>query len=272
MQTHSSSVVATKAARALEEVLDRDYASVEEFVRDLERNSSVLRGANPSHATLQNSQREIVAAVDDLDTGTVEEAKERARMAIDAVVERIETGKDRAAENAATLLEDGMTILTHDYSTTVMGAIERAVADGIHLDVYVTEARPRVLGRKTARELADVEGVDVTLVTDGACGIYLPECDEVFVGMDCIVDDALYNRVGTYPIAATAADVGVPVTVVGSAAKIVDEGFRFENDYRAASEVIREPPTGFAVENPVYDATPTRLIDRVVTDEGVTEF
>ena len=35
MQTHSSSVVAVKAARALRELLDREYVSIEEFERDL---------------------------------------------------------------------------------------------------------------------------------------------------------------------------------------------------------------------------------------------
>jgi translation initiation factor eIF-2B subunit delta len=114
--------------------------------------------------------------------------------------------------------------------------------------------------------------VDVTLITDGAAGLYLAECDRVLFGMDCIVEDTLYNRVGTYPIAATAADRNVPATVAGASAKMIEGNFRFENDYRATSEVIREPPEGFAVENPAYDATPTRLLDSLVTDEGVHEL
>jgi translation initiation factor eIF-2B subunit delta len=90
--------------------------------------------------------------------------------------------------------------------------------------------------------------------------------------MDCIVDGTLYNRVGTYPIAATAADIGVPVTAVGSAAKVVDGGFAFENEHRAASEVMLEPADGFEVDNPAYDGTPVRLLDTVVTDEGIDDL
>jgi translation initiation factor eIF-2B subunit delta len=123
-----------------------------------------------------------------------------------------------------------------------------------------------------ARTLATVENFDVHLIVDGAAGIFLPKCDRVLVGMDCIVDDTLYNRVGTYPVAATAADVGVPVVVVGAESKIVGGGFAFENEERSVSEVIREPADGFTVENPAYDATPTRLLDRVVTDGGVREY
>jgi translation initiation factor eIF-2B subunit delta len=123
-----------------------------------------------------------------------------------------------------------------------------------------------------ARRLSEFEAVDTTLIVDSAHGHYLPECDRVVVGMDCIVEDTLYNRIGTYPIATTAEDCGVPVTSLGSAAKLVDTGFAFENEYRAASEVMLEPAEGFDIDNPAYDETPTRLLDSVVTDEGVEQL
>jgi len=272
MQTHSSSVVAVKAARALEDLLEREFATVEDFERDLERNSSALRRANPSHASLVTTQRAIVSMVTDESHETVGDAKDALRSAIGDMVAQVETAKRGAAENALQFVEDGATILTHDYSSTVLETIEQAVADGRYLTVYVTEARPRYLGRKTARALAEMDRVDAHLLVDGASGHYLPECDRVFLGMDCIVGDTLYNRVGTFPLAATADEVGVPVTVIGSSAKLVGEGFRFENDFRSPSEVLLEPAEGFSVENPAYDATPTDLLDTVVTDEGVREF
>ncbi|SEQ38927.1 translation initiation factor eIF-2B [Natrinema salaciae] len=272
MQTHSSSVVAVRAAQALEELIEREFATVEEYTRALERNGSVLRRANPSHASLQVAVREIVADVTDADPDSVAAARRLTSEKIDEVVSRIESGKRLAAENAADVLDDGATVLTHDYSSTVIEALEQATATGKTFDVYVTEARPRYIGRKTARMLADLEGVDTTLITDSAQGIYLEECDRVVVGMDCIVDDTLYNRVGTFPIASTAARLDVPVTVLGSASKIVSEGFVFENEFRPGSEVLPEPADGFRVENPAYDATPIELLESVITDEGRWEF
>jgi translation initiation factor eIF-2B subunit delta len=272
MQTHSSSVVAVKAARALRELTGREFPAVAEYYRTLERNSEALRRANPSHASLHTTQRDIVASVRDGDPDSVEEAQVLTDEAIERVVDRVETGKERAAEAAAGLLEPGATLLTHDYSTTVLSAIEAAVGAGASFTVYVTEARPRYLGRKMARRLAAFDAVETHLVVDSASGYSLPECDRVVLGMDCIVNGTLYNRVGTYPIAATAADAGVPVTAVGSAAKVVDGGFAFENEHRAASEVMLEPADGFAVDNPAYDGTPVRLLDAVVTDEGVDDL
>jgi translation initiation factor eIF-2B subunit delta len=272
MRTHSSSVVAVKAARALRDLLDSEYPTVEEYVRTLERNSNALRRANPSHASLATTQREIVNAVTNAEPKSVAAAQDVTAVAIDEVVETVQNAKHEAASATAEHIEDGQTLLTHDYSSTVLEAIELAAQSGKHFEVYVTEARPRHLGRKTARTLAAIDRVEPTLLVDGASGYYLSECDRVLLGMDCIVEDTYYNRVGTYPLVATAADVGVPVTVTGASSKLVDEGFRFENDFRDPSEVIREPPEGFDVENPAYDGTPTRLLDSVITDDGEREF
>jgi translation initiation factor eIF-2B subunit delta len=201
---------------------------------------------------------------------TVEGSMATLEHTIEAVVEDIEQGKRGAAANAAETFEANETFLTHDYSSTVLDAIETAAVD-TPLTAYVTEARPRYLGRKTARSLAAIDTVDPHLVIDGACGHFLPECDRVVIGMDCIVGDTLYNRIGTFPLVTTANQVGVPVTVVGSSTKLIDE-FRFENEVRPATEVMLEPAEGITVENPAYDATPVDLIDEVVTDEGVREL
>ena len=269
MQTHSSSVVAVKAARALADLTGREFATVEEYERSLQRNAQALRRANPSHASLHNAMADVVAGVEGADPVDVAAAKAATTDAIDRVVDTIEAGKHAAAENAAAYLEDGQTVLTHDYSSTVLEAVESATQDGKYLEAYVTEARPRYLGRKSARQLAAYDRVDTHLLTDAAAGYYLEECDLVVVGMDCIVGDTLYNRVGTFPIAATAARVDVPVVVVGSDAKVIEDGFVFENEFRSPSEVMREPAEGFSVENPAYDATPVDLLDAVITDEGV---
>lgn len=271
MQTHSSSVVAVKAARALREMADREFPTLNEYLRSLERNSSALRRANPSHASLHNTQHEIVERVREADSDDVAGAQSLTVEVIEEVIERVERGKRRAATEAAPVLADADSVLVHDYSTTVLSAIARAVEDGASFTVYVTEARPRFLGRKMARRLAGFEAIDARLIVDSACGHYLPECDRVAVGMTCIAGGTLYNRVGTRPIAATANDCDVPVSAIGSDAKVIDGGFTFENDYRAASEVMREPADGFTIENPSYDATPARLLDTVITDQGIID-
>jgi len=270
MQTHSSSVVAVKAAQALTDLLDRDHTTIENFERDLERNVGALKRANPSHASLFNAMQTIKINVVDRKSD-LDEAKKLLEEVIHRVVEDVTEGKSRAAAKAAPTLETDSTILTHDYSSTVLEAIERATSTKTSLKVYVTEARPRYLGRKAARRLAELMQVEPHLLVDSAAGSFLSDCDRVVVGMDCIVDETLYNRVGTFPIIATAAAVDVPVTVVGSAAKVVDGSFVFENEYRSPAEVSLEPLEDIMIENPAYDATPVSLIDQVI-DNGVESF
>lgn len=126
LQTHSSSVVAVKAARALKELLSREFATVDEYKRALARNSDALRRASPSHASLWTTQQAIIDAVDESDLETVEEAKARTDEHIDRVIEQVEEAKQRAAEAAVSLIPDGGTVLTHDYSTTVLMSLELA--------------------------------------------------------------------------------------------------------------------------------------------------
>ncbi len=268
MQTHSSSAVAVKAARSLESLLEREFATVEEFIRALERNSDALQRASPSHASLVTTQWEIVGSVGASEFSSVGEAKEAVSSVIQRVVNRVEMAKYEAAENAVSILQHDECLLLHDYSTTVLSAIEK-IPDDTERTVYVTEARPRYLGRKTARELADIPHVSPRLIVDSAAGFVMSKIDRVVVGMDCIVDSTLYNRVGTYPLAVVAKKEDVPMSVIGSSAKLVEGEFKFENDYRAVSEVIREPPVGFSVCNPAYDATPTDLLDSVITEQGI---
>jgi len=272
MQTQSSSIVAVKAAKALRELTERECHTVEDFNRVVERNSSALQRANRSHAPLYTTQHRIVEAVTESDADTVEAAKDALVAAIEDVVEEVESSKQRAAERAAELVDDGDVLLTHENSSTVMATFDEVVGAGKEVETYVTESRPRFLGRKTARQLAERDGVDATLITDGAAGHYLEEVDRVVIGMNCLIDDVVYNRIGTHSVVASAASHGVPVTVVGSSSKFIGSGFTFENTFRPASEVMLEPAEGFEVANPGYDATPTRLIDSVVTENAVMEF
>jgi translation initiation factor eIF-2B subunit delta len=268
METHSSSIVAIKAARALTELAERGYANLDDYERALEQNSGALRRANPSHASLYTTQREVVDSVVGQAT-ELDEAERLTGAAVERVIDRVENGKDRAAASAAETFEDGEVLLTHDYSSTLLGAIEGATPE-TSLTVYVTEARPRFLGRKLARRLTRTEGVEVHLGVDGAAGYLLQNrpVDRVIVGMDCIVDGVLYNRIGTFPIAAVADEFDVPLHVVGSSAKVIEDGFVFENEFRPPSEVSLEPIDDVSIENPAYDATPADLVDTVITETG----
>lgn len=271
-QIQSPSIVAAEAAAALHELSTREYHTVEDFMHSLVSNSRALRQANRTQAILYTTQQRIIAEVNESDPTTVEEAQTRLDSVIENVVNTVESSKQQAASEAATLIDDGDAVLVHEHSSTVIATLETALESGMTLQLFVAESRPRCTGRKTAREFAERDGVSVTLIPDGAIGYYLAEIDRVFVGMNCIIDETVYNHVGTYPIVATAAAETVPVTVVGAATKFIGSGFTFSNEFGPSPEVLLEPAEGFDVGNPRYDGTPTRLLDTVVTEDGVMSF
>lgn len=269
MRTHSSSEVAIIAVEALRKIDDRDYATVEEFLRSLTRNCRTLRQADPSHASLYNATKAVERSVTEADPASVEEAKTATLAAIDDEVASITQAKERAAEKAAQLIEPGGTYLTIDYSTTLLEALNRADLDPSDPAVFYTmEARPRFLGRKLARELADVEGVEPRLIVDSAQGAIIDNCDAVLIGFTCVVDDTLYNRVGTYPTALAADANDVDMYALGADGKIVDEAFVFSSEDRPTSEVSLEPLDAVVIENHSYDATPVSLLEAVITGDG----
>lgn len=269
MRTHSSSEVAIIAVEALRSVTEREYATVEEYMRSLARNSRTLRQADPSHASLYNATKAVESTVKGSEPSSVEEAKSTTLEAIDDEIDSTTQAKERAAEAATSLLSPGGTYLTIDYSSTVLETLRRADLDADDpITFYTMEARPRYLGRKMARELATIEGVEPHLIVDSAVGLVIERCDAVLIGMTCVVDDTLYNRIGTYPTALVADRHGIGMYAVGAEAKIVDDTFVFESEDRPASEVSLEPLEDVVIENPLYDATPVSLLEGVITGDG----
>lgn len=269
MRTHSSSEVAITAVEALRAVADGEHATVEEYLRSLSRNCRTLRHADPSHASLYSSTKAVEASVAEADPGSVDAARAATLDAIDDEIARITQAKERAAEAAAGVIEPGGTYLTIDYSTTLLETLTRAgLEPSAPATVYAMEARPRLIGRKMARALAAMDGVDARLVVDSAAGTVIDRCDAVLVGVTCVVEDTLYNRVGTYPTALLADAHDVPMYAVGADAKVVDDAFVFSSDDRPLSEVSLEPLDDVTIENHAYDRTPVALLDAVITDAG----
>jgi len=265
MRSHSSSAVAIEAATALGTLCDREFDSADQFRESLRQNAGALRRANPSHASLFTTMERLAAAIDPATTD-IATAQQQLADATDEAIAAIETGATAAAIAASTHFEESMTVLTHDYSETVLQTLDRTDAEHT---VYVTEARPRYLGRKMARELGARDSIDAHLLVDAAAATVLSDTiDVVLIGMTCVVGTQLYNRIGTQALVRTAVAHDVPVYAVGAAAKMVEGGFHFENEFRPPTEVSLEPLEDVTIANPAYDATPTELFTDIITGES----
>src|SRR5439155_21547598 len=134
-------------------------------------------------------------------------------------------------EHGAKLIRDGARILTHcnagalaavDYGTA-MAPMGVAKEQGRRFFVYVDETRPRLQGaRLTSWELLQ-EGIEHSIITDGAAGAFLGrgEVDLVLLGADRIAANGdTANKIGTYGLAVIARENRVPFYVAAPTSTI----------------------------------------------------
>jgi methylthioribose-1-phosphate isomerase len=194
----------------------------------------------------------------------------------------------RIGEHGASLLRDGVRVLTHcNAGALATGGIGTALAPiyvarerGWHIDVCVDESRPLLQGsRLTAWELRR-GGVPVTVLADGMAASLMRErgVDLCIVGADRIAANGdVANKIGTYGLAIAARHHGVPF-VVAAPTSTVDPATATGDDIvieqRTPDEVrciagVPTAPKDVDVYNPAFDVTPASLISAIVTDRGI---
>lgn len=182
---------------------------------------------------------------------------------------RMKASAAKAATRAATLISDGDAVLTHSFSSTVLGALRRAAAQGKRVRVIVTESRPVNEGVALARELARV-GIPARLIVDAAAASWVRESHLVLVGADAISPEGVVNKIGTAALALAARHSGVPVYAVATADKFVPSGYRLPPEpARDPHEVLAGDLPGVTVANYYFEVTPLELLTGVITEAGV---
>jgi methylthioribose-1-phosphate isomerase len=194
----------------------------------------------------------------------------------------------RLGAAGAALLPDCATVLTHCNAGglatagygTALGVIYAAREAGKAVRVFADETRPLLQGaRLTAWELAD-QGIEVTVLCDGAAGSLLRrgEIDAVITGADRIAANGdTANKVGTYPLAVLADLHDVPFYVAAPCSTFdpaTSCGDAIVIEQRSPDEVHmfgreRTTPPGVPAWNPAFDVTPGSLVTAFITEQGV---
>ena len=182
-------------------------------------------------------------------------------------------------------------LATVDYGTAT-APIYLAMEEGLTVQVYVDETRPRNQGASlTAWELVN-HGAPHTLVVDNAGGHLMQHglVDMVIVGSDrTTANGDVCNKIGTYLKALAAQDNAVPFYVALPSPTIdwtVRDGVKeIPIEERHADEVefvqgrsadgtvarVRIAPEGSRAANPAFDVTPARLVTGLITERGVAK-
>jgi methylthioribose-1-phosphate isomerase len=253
----------------------------------LEQAARVLGDARPTAVNLRWATERMRRAAES--SGLAGETLASRLLAeADAILAEDITACRAMGDHGAELVPDGATVLTHCNAGalatggwgTALGVVRSAIATGKRVRVFADETRPLLQGaRLTAWELLR-DGIDVTLIADGAAASIIASgaIDLAVVGADRIAANGdTANKIGTYGVALAAHAERVPFYVAAPWSTIdmaCPDGDSIEIEERAAEEVThvagrRVAAEGVGVRNPAFDVTPFELVTAIVTDRGV---
>ena len=262
--------------------------SREDFVSKLIDKAEYMKTSRPTAVNLMwacEKQIEIIKNSKSDINGIIEELKING---IKLENEDIEINK-KIGDYGAEVVPQGATILTHCNAGalatvgygTALGVVRSAYAKDNTIQVFADETRPRQQGaRITTFELA-MDGIPVTLITDGMCSYFMKKgmIDMVVVGADRIAANGdTANKIGTYTVAIAAKYHNIPFYIAAPMSTIdisIASGNEIPIEERSREEVthINGKPIcaleGVNVINPGFDVTPNELISGIITEKGI---
>lgn len=258
-----------------------------EFLTELKKNAEYLKSSRPTAVNLMwavDKQYELAEKANKSIADTVELLIENG---IKMEHEDIEINK-KMGDYGAALVKKGATILTHCNAGalatvgygTALGVVRSAFARDNTIQVFADETRPRQQGARITTFELKMDGIPVTLITDGMCSYFMNKgmIDMVVVGADRIAANGdTANKIGTYTVAIAAKYHNVPFYIAAPLSTIdtsIQSGKKIPIEERGSEEVThingkRICAEGVNVINPGFDVTPYELITGIITEKGV---
>ncbi len=267
--------------------LQKKDLSFDEFKKELLKKSDYIVTSRPTAVNLYwavEKQKDIIKnCTSDIET-LIDELKINGKK---LELEDIEINK-KIGNYGAMVVPKGATILTHCNAGalatvgygTALGVVRSAYANDPTIQVFADETRPRQQGaRITTLELV-MDGIPVTLITDGMCSYFMKKgmIDMVCVGADRIAANGdAANKIGTYTVAIAAKYhnipfyVAAPLSTIDTSIKTGDEIVIEERSHDEVTTINgkRICADGVNIINPGFDVTPHELITGIITEKGI---
>jgi len=257
----------------------------ENLLAELETAGIVIKRQRPTAVNLfwgvdrvLNKAKSVLGSVEEIKAVVIEEAQ---KIADEDAAQNRAIGK-----NGSVLIGDGDTILTHcnagelatvEYGTA-LGVVRAAWEQGKKIKVIADETRPLLQGARLTTYELKRDGIPVTLITDNMAGYIMSKglVNKVIVGADRIVQDAVFNKIGTYSVAVLAHEHKIPFYVAApkSTFDLTCKAADVEVEERKPEEVthiggVQIAPNGVNVMNPSFDPTPLKYVTAIITETRV---
>jgi ribose 1,5-bisphosphate isomerase len=276
-QIASADGTAIEAASALKHLaLNAPAKSTKQLLDQIKVAAYGLREARQSSAALHNCLDYIEDAAQEVSQkkASLQKMREVIGTACDDFVIRIAEAKQRIGEIGAKRISSGDRILTLCRSTTVLAILKKVKEEGKDIEVFVAESRPDLEGRQLANEVAQL-GIPVTLITDFAARIFLPDIDIFLAGGEAIAaNGAIVSKVGTATLAELCHDARVRVLIAVGSYKFSHETISGRLITLEEGDPTQVVPPGeinpqVTIRNPLFDVTGHEHIDALITERGI---
>lgn len=280
MRTRGAGRIAVVGLEAIRDSVDEVHRGSESpgsFLRNMREIERTLLETRPTAVALPNAISLLDSALErEFRRGaSKDELRTTVNNCVSEFLSKAREAPKKIAESALELIPSDSTAITHCHSSVAVAVMRKAAESGLLRAIYVTETRPLYQGRITAAQLKGC-GASIAFVVDSAAGFYMRSSDIMIIGADAIaMNGDLANKIGTYPMAALAKQLGKTVLVCAESYKISTKaktGADIPLEFRPAAEIYSENPAdigGPTVLNPAFDVTPNELIDFIVTELGV---
>lgn len=261
--------------------------SREDFIKQLLEKADYLVSARPTAVNLfwaVEKQKEIIKKSSSDIENIIEKLKANGKK---LELEDIEINK-KIGDYGAEVVPKGATILTHCNAGalatvgygTALGVVRSAFANDPTIQVFADETRPRQQGARITTLELTMDGIPVTLITDGMCSYFMKKgmIDMVVVGADRIAANGdAANKIGTYTVAIAAKYhnipfyVAAPLSTIDTNIKSGDDIIIEERSHEEVTMINGKTicAEGVNVINPGFDVTPHELITGIITEKGI---
>ena len=191
------------------------------------------------------------------------------------ILSYLENSQQKINENIFRIIENGDVIFTHCHSTTVVKALIYAKKKGKRFQVYSTETRPLLQGRKTANDLVK-NGINVEMFVDSAAMILfsgkqgVKKPSKFIIGADALTKEGVVNKIGSGMFAKMANENKIPVFIVSNSWKFTNERLKIEQ--RSYDEVWKEAPKNLKIKNFAFEQIDKKYITKIISELGVMSY
>lgn len=269
-----------------QELAKRDL-TFDEYKKELLEKADYMASARPTAVNLMwavEQQKNIIKNATSDKQALIDDLKFNGKK---LELEDIEINK-KIGDYGASVVPKGATILTHCNAGalatvgygTALGVVRSAFANDSTVQVFADETRPRQQGARITTLELTMDGIPVTLITDGMCSYFMKKgmIDMVVVGADRIAANGdTANKIGTYTVAISAKYhnvpfyIAAPLSTIDTSIKTGDEIVIEERSHEEVThingKIICAPDV--KVINPGFDVTPHELISGIITEKGI---